>query len=65
MHVMIRNMDTMDEDSGYYVMSIDLVDTSNYSLKYATLDEVVIYEVPEELRDFIIEHLLLDLEDGN
>lgn len=59
-HVMIRNMDEDDPTGGYYVMSIDLVDTSKYALKISGGDVVVFYEVTDELRDFIEEHLLLN-----
>lgn len=58
-HVMIRNMDE-DNDGGYYVFSINLVDSSTYSLKISGGGVTVIYEVPEELKEFIVEHLLLD-----
>ena len=58
-HVMIRNMDEDNPDSGYYVMSMDIVDTSEYALKSASDDEVVFYEVPDELKEFVEEHLLL------
>ena len=59
-HVMIRNMDEDDPDSGYYVMYIDLVDTSTFALKTSFNGVKTFYEVPEELRNFIIEHLLLE-----
>lgn len=59
-HVMIRKMDKDDPDSGYYVMYIDLVDTSTFALKGSFDGVAVFYEVPEELKNFIIEHLLLE-----
>ena len=59
-HVMIRNMDEDDPDSGYYVMYINLVDTSTFALKTSFNGVKTFYEVPEELRNFIIEHLLLE-----
>ena len=59
-HVMIRNMDEDDPDSGYYVMYIDLVDTSTFARKSSFNGTITFYEVPEELRNFIIEHLLLE-----
>ncbi len=59
-HVMIRNMDDDDPESGFYVMSIDIVDTSDYALKISGGGVVVFYEVPDDLKDFIEEHLLLD-----
>lgn len=59
-HVMIRNMDEDDTTEGYYIMSIDLVDTSEYALKIIGGGVIVFYEVSDELRDFIEEHLLLN-----
>ena len=59
-HVMIRKMDEDDPDSGYYVMYIDLVDTSTFARKSSFNGTITFYEVPEELRNFIIEHLLLE-----
>lgn len=59
-HVMIRNMDSDDPDSGYYVFSIDIVDTSNYVLKYTSGGTVYIYELPEGLREFVLEHMYED-----
>ena len=44
----------------FYLMSIDIVDTSNYALKVSGGGVVVFYEVPEDLKNFIEEHLLLE-----
>ena len=59
-HVMIRNMDNEngeDSDTGYYVFSIDLVDTSVYAKKVNGSNPAIIYEVPDAFREFIICHL--------
>lgn len=59
-HVMIRNMDDIDNEdgnSGYYVFSINLVDTSIYAMKNNGASPPQIYLVTEELRQFILNHL--------
>ena len=56
-HVMIRNMD-VGSDEGYYVFSIDLLDTSDYAVRVENELGIEIYEVSDELRLFIVKHLL-------
>ena len=59
-HVMIRNMDDSDAEdgnSGYYVFSINLVDTSIYAMKNNGSFPQQIYLVTDELRQFILDHL--------
>lgn len=56
-HVMIRNMD-VGSDTGYYVFSIDLLDTSDYAVRIESELGIEIYKVSDELRLFIVKHLL-------
>jgi hypothetical protein len=58
-HVMLRNLDP-DGENGYYIFSIDLVDTSIYAYSSNDAGGTLVYEVPEELRAFIISHLLIE-----
>jgi hypothetical protein len=54
-HVMIRNME--DDDNGYYVFHVDIVDTSDYVKSFSDGTTVYIYKLPAGLREFAVSHL--------
>jgi len=56
--VVIRNMKF--EDDGYQIFNVHLVDTSSYVLIRDGASPKHVYEIQDDLRLFIEEHLLLD-----